>query len=320
MRFGAAYWVQRTGWPELREAVLRAEAAGFDDLWIDDHLLSDEGDWRDPKLEGWTTLAAVAAVTERARLGHMVVANTLRNPGLTAKMTTTLDHVSGGRMILGLGAGWFAREHEAFGFDFGTGFGERLDRLGEAVPLIRRLLDGETVTHEGRFYRFDEAVCAPRPLQARVPILIGGSGPKKTLPLVARYADLWNTYGSPAELAASDAILRAACEAVGRDERRDRAHGQRQRRDPSDPRRGGAGLGGLDAHPPDAGGRGPPRRRRPGRDGGRLAAAPGRRGLRAPGAGLPDAVRPRDHRAAARPARGDGLSLMAGWAVTDGQG
>ena len=205
-------------------------------------------------------------MTERARLGHMVVANTLRNPGLTAKMTTTLDHVSGGRMILGLGAGWFAREHEAFGFDFGTGFGERLDRLGEAVPLIRRLLDGETVTHEGRFYRFDEAVCAPRPVQDRVPILIGGSGPKKTLPLVARYADLWNTYGSPDELAASDAILRAACEAVGPGRAGDRAHGQRQRRDPPDPRRGGARLGGLDAQAPDAGGRGPPRRRRPGRE------------------------------------------------------
>jgi F420-dependent oxidoreductase-like protein len=218
MRFGAAYWLQRTRWPELREAVLLAEAAGFDDLWIDDHLLSDEGDWHDPKLEGWTTLAAVAAVTERARLGHMVVANTLRNPGLTAKMTATLDHVSGGRMILGLGAGWFAREHEAFGFDFGAGIGERLDRLGEAVPLLRRLLDGETVTHEGRFYRFDEAVCAPRPIQGRVPILIGGSGPKKTLPMVARHADLWNTYGSPDELAASDAILRAACTAAGRDE------------------------------------------------------------------------------------------------------
>jgi F420-dependent oxidoreductase-like protein len=219
VRFGAAFWVQRTGWPELREAVIRAEQRGVDSLWIDDHLLSDEGDWHDGKLEGWTTLAAVAAVTSRARLGLMVAANTFRNPGLTAKLATTLDHVSGGRAILGLGGGWFEREHEAFGIDFGAGFGERLDRLGEAVPLIRRLLDGERVTHEGTWYRFTDAACEPRPIQPRLPILIGGSGPRKTLPLVARHADLWNAYGSPAELAASDAILRAACEAVGRDER-----------------------------------------------------------------------------------------------------
>lgn len=217
MRFGAGFWVQRTGWPELREAVLRCESAGFDDLWIDDHLLCDEGDWQGPKLESWTTLAAIAAITERPRLGHLVVANTLRNPGLVAKMATTLDHVSGGRMTLGLGAAWFAREHEAFGFDFGAGPGERLDRLGEAVPLIRRLLDGQTVSHEGRFYQFDEALCAPRPIQARLPILIGGSGPRKTIPMVARYADLWNAYGSPGELAAADAILREACDVVGRD-------------------------------------------------------------------------------------------------------
>ena len=219
MRFGAGFWVQRTGWPELREAVLRCEAAGFDDLWIDDHLVCDEGDWHDPKLEGWTTLAAIAAITVRPRLGHMVVANTLRNPGLLAKMATTLDHVSGGRMILGLGAAWFRREHEAFGIEYGETIGERLDRLGEAVPLIRRLLDGETVTHEGRFYRFSDALCAPRPVQAHLPILVGGSGPRKTIPMVARYADLWNAYGSPDELTAADAILRAACDAIGRDHR-----------------------------------------------------------------------------------------------------
>ena len=219
MRFGAAFWVQRTGWPELREAVAAAESAGFDDLWIDDHLLSDEADWPDPKLEGWTTLAAIAAVTTRPRLGLMVGANTLRNPGLVAKMATTVDHISGGRAILGLGAGWFEREHDAFGFDFGSGVGERLDRLVEAVPLIRRLLDGEEVTHEGRCYRFDRAVCAPRPVQARLPILIGGAGPRKTIPLIARSADLWNAYGTPEELAAADALLRAACEAAGRDAR-----------------------------------------------------------------------------------------------------
>jgi F420-dependent oxidoreductase-like protein len=219
MRFGAAFWVQRTRWPELRDGVVRAEEAGFDDLWVDDHLLSDEGHWADGKLEGWTTLAAMAAVTSRARLGHMVVANTFRNPGVVAKMATTVDHVSGGRLILGLGAGWFEQEHLAFGLDFGSGFGERLDRLIEAVPLVRRLLDGETVTHHGRFYAFQEAVCAPRPVQARVPILIGGAGPKKTLPLVARTADMWNCYGTPDEVAAADAILRDACAATGRDER-----------------------------------------------------------------------------------------------------
>lgn len=219
MRFGAAYWVQRTDWPSLREAVQRAEAAGFDDLWIDDHLLADEGDWRDGKLEGWTTLAAVAAVTSRARLGLMVGANTMRNPGLVAKMATTVDHISGGRAILGIGAGWFDREHEAFGIDFGSGFGERLDWLIEAVPLTRRLLDGEEVTFEGRFYRFSEALCAPRPVQAHLPILVGGSGPRKTIPLVARSADLWNTYGLPHEVGAASRLLVEACAATGRDER-----------------------------------------------------------------------------------------------------
>jgi F420-dependent oxidoreductase-like protein len=218
MRYGAAFWAQRTGWPELRDAVRHAEAAGFDDLWIDDHLLSDEGDWVDDKLEGWTTLAALAAVTSRARLGHMVTANTFRNPGLVAKMAATVDHVSDGRVILGLGAGWFEREHDAFGLKFGPWMGERIDRLGEATGIIRRLLDGERVTHEGPHYRLHDAVCAPRPVQDRLPILLGGAGPKKTLPLVARHADLWNLYGSPDRAAAADAILRDACAAIGRDE------------------------------------------------------------------------------------------------------
>jgi alkanesulfonate monooxygenase SsuD/methylene tetrahydromethanopterin reductase-like flavin-dependent oxidoreductase (luciferase family) len=217
IRIGAAFWVQRTDWPSLRDAVVAAEAGGADDLFIDDHLLADEGESTDGKLEGWATLAAVAAVTSRARLGLLVAANTIRNPGLSAKLATTVDHVSAGRSILGLGGGWFEQEHDAFGIPFGAGFGERLDRLAEAVPLIRRLLDGELVTHEGRFYRMHDALAAPRPLQDRLPILIGGSGPTKTLPLVARHADLWNAYGSPASLAASDAILAEHCRAIGRD-------------------------------------------------------------------------------------------------------
>ncbi|MFZ5854668.1 MAG: TIGR03560 family F420-dependent LLM class oxidoreductase [Chloroflexota bacterium] len=219
MRFGAAFWLNRTSWPALREAVQAAERAGFESIWVDDHLLTDEGPWDDPKFEGWTTLAALAPLTERATLGLLVGANTLRNPGLTAKLVTTLDHVSGGRAILGLGAGWFRREHEAFGFDFGASMGERLDRLEESIGLIRRLLAGERFSHAGRFYAFDDALISPRPLQARLPILIGGSGRTKTLRTVARHAEIWNAYGTPAQIAEADAVLREHCAAVGRDER-----------------------------------------------------------------------------------------------------
>jgi F420-dependent oxidoreductase-like protein len=216
VRFGAAFWIQRTDWPSLRDAAIAAEQAGFDSLWFDDHLLADEGDWHDAKLEGWAALAALAPLTTKARLGLLVAANTFRNPGLTAKLATTLDHISGGRTVLGIGAGWFGREHEAFGLDFGAGFGERLDRLEEAVDLIERLLAGERITHHGRFYRMVDAVCEPRPIQARLPILIGGSGREKTLRTVARHADMWNAYASQERVTESLAILRERCAEVGR--------------------------------------------------------------------------------------------------------
>jgi F420-dependent oxidoreductase-like protein len=217
MRFGAGFWIQRTGWPDLRDACLAAEDAGFDSLWLDDHLLADEGDWHDPKLEGWAALAALAPLTTRARLGHLVAANTFRNPGLTAKMAATLDHLSGGRFVLGIGGAWFEREHEAFGLDFGSGFGERLDRLEEAVGLIDRLLAGEQVTHHGRFYDMVDALCRPLPVQKRLPILIGGSGREKTLRTTARHADLWNGFGDAARIAETSAVLRERCEEIGRD-------------------------------------------------------------------------------------------------------
>jgi F420-dependent oxidoreductase-like protein len=215
MRFGAAFWIQRTDWPVLRDACLAAEVAGFDSIWLDDHLLSDEGDWAAPKLEGWTALAGLATITERATLGHLVSANTFRNPGLLAKQATTVDHLSGGRLVLGIGGGWFEREHAAFGLEFG-GVGERLDRMDEAVGLVRRLLDGERVTHEGRFYRFHDAACEPRPVQPHVPILIGGSGRTKTLRTVARYADIWNGYGEPDRIAEVGGWLQERCDEVGR--------------------------------------------------------------------------------------------------------
>ncbi len=219
VRLGVLLWPQTDSWPAMRDAAVCAERAGAASLWTWDHLLSIVGPWGGPILEGWSVLAAWAQVTEKATLGLMVGANTFRNPGLTAKLATTLDHVSGGRAVLGIGGAWFDREHEAFGIDFGSGFGERLDRLDESVMLLRRLLDGETVTHDGPVYTMKDALVAPRPVQARLPIMIGGSGPKKTLRTLARYGDQWNAMGRLDKLAASDAILRQHCEAVGRDHR-----------------------------------------------------------------------------------------------------
>jgi F420-dependent oxidoreductase-like protein len=217
MKLGAAFWLNDTDWPSLREAIVAADDAGFDSLWFDDHLLADEGLPSAPKLEGWTVAAAAAAITTRATIGHLVTANTFRNPGLLAKMTATLDHVSGGRAILGIGAGWFEDEHRAFGLEFGASAGERIERMGEAVELLRRLLDGEHVTHDGRFYQLADAVCAPTPIQRHLPLLIGGSGPRRTLPLVARHADLWNAFGTPEVIRARGALLADACAAAGRD-------------------------------------------------------------------------------------------------------
>jgi alkanesulfonate monooxygenase SsuD/methylene tetrahydromethanopterin reductase-like flavin-dependent oxidoreductase (luciferase family) len=216
-RFGLQLWSQQTDWPGFRDAALAAEEAGWDSIWTWDHLLAIFGPWEQPVFEGWSVLAGLGPLTSRMRLGLMVGANTFRNPGHTAKLAATLDHLSGGRAILGIGGAWFEREHDAFGFDFGSGFGERLDRLDESVMLMRRLLDGERFSHEGRFYAFDDALCQPRPIQAHLPILVGGSGPRKTLRTVALRADAWNTSGTVDEVRAKLAILAEHCADVGRD-------------------------------------------------------------------------------------------------------
>jgi alkanesulfonate monooxygenase SsuD/methylene tetrahydromethanopterin reductase-like flavin-dependent oxidoreductase (luciferase family) len=219
VRVGALLWPQTDSWPAFRDAAVRVDGLGLDSLWTWDHLNAIVGPWEQPILEGWTALAALGPLTKHATLGLMVGANTFRNPGLTAKLATTLDHVSGGRAILGIGGAWFEREHDAFGFEtWGSGFGERLDRLDEAVMLLRRLLDGERIAeHQGRFYTFHDALCEPRPVQDHLPILIGGSGPKKTLRTTARYADAWNTGGSLDELRVKVANLHARCADEGRD-------------------------------------------------------------------------------------------------------
>ena len=217
VRFGLQLWPQSTTWPEYRESSLAAEAAGWDSIWTWDHLLAIQGPWEQPIYEGWGLLHAVAAITSRVRIGLMVGANTFRNPGVTTKLATTLDHVSNGRAVLGIGGAWFEREHEAFGIDFGASVGERLDWLGEAVPLMRRLFDGERVSHEGRFYTLVDALCEPRPVQAHLPILVGGSGPQKTLRIVARDADAWNTSGDVETLKERLDILAGHCDDAGRD-------------------------------------------------------------------------------------------------------
>ena len=218
VRLGVLLWSQATDWPSFERAAVRIDELGYESLWTWDHLYAIFGDPLQPIFEGYTTLAAWAKVTSNARIGLLVGANTFRNPGLVAKTVSTIDHISGGRAILGIGGAWMEPEHTAHGIDFGSGFGERLTWMDEAVAAMRALLDGKTVTSPaGGRYRFDELVLQPRPLQEHLPIMIGGSGEKKTLRSVAKYADQWNAMGSVEKLRRKVEVLREHCEAVGRD-------------------------------------------------------------------------------------------------------
>lgn len=201
-------------------AAQRVEKLGYDHLWSWEHLLAVMGEPDQDTFDAYTLLAAWSQVTKRVGLGVLTGANTFRNPGLLAKMVTTLDHVSGGRAILGLGGGWHELEHTTFGLEFGRGFGDRLDWLDEACATLRGLLDGETVTSpEGSHYSLDHARLLPAPLQHRLPILIGGSGEKKTLRTVARYADIWNMVGAEdiGRMRHKVDVLEKHCDDVGRD-------------------------------------------------------------------------------------------------------
>ena len=180
VKLGVNLRSQASDWPSFLAAGRRAEELGFDSLWTWDHLYAIFGDPHQPILEGYAGLAALAQATDRIRLGLFVGANTFRNPGLVTKAVTTIDHISGGRATLGIGGAWFELEHRAFGIDFGSGFGQRLDWLGEAVPAIRALLDGSVVTspRDGR-YAFDKLRIDPAPVQSHLPIMIGGAGERK---------------------------------------------------------------------------------------------------------------------------------------------
>ena len=218
-RLGVLLWSQASEWPELEASARRVDELGYDSLWTWDHLYAIFGDPYQPIFEGWTALGAWAKVTSRVRLGLLVGANTFRNPGLVAKQAATLDHISDGRAILGIGGAWFRLEHTAHGIEFGASPGERLTWLDEAVGAMRSALDGQPVTSPaGGRYAFDDLRQQPLPLQDHLPIMIGGSGERKTLRTVAKYADQWNAMGSVEKLRHKNEVLRRHCDEVGRDE------------------------------------------------------------------------------------------------------
>jgi alkanesulfonate monooxygenase SsuD/methylene tetrahydromethanopterin reductase-like flavin-dependent oxidoreductase (luciferase family) len=218
LKTGILLWSQAATWPEMVDAAQRVDRLGYDHLWTWDHIYAIFGDPYQPIVEGWMTLAGWSMATERTRLGLLVGANTFRNPGLTAKLAATLDHISNGRGILGIGGAWFELEHKAHGIDFGSGFGQRLDWLDEAVAAMRAVLDGKSATSpDGGRYAFDDLRHQPLPIQRRLPIMIGGSGEKKTLRTVAKYADMWNAMGPLEVMAHKVDVLRRHCDEVGRD-------------------------------------------------------------------------------------------------------
>jgi F420-dependent oxidoreductase-like protein len=219
VRFGIQTTPQDFTYEQLVTVWKDADALGFDSAWLFDHFIPILGaDPDGPCLEGWTLLSALAAETEKIRIGVLVTGNTYRNPALLAKMATTVDHISKGRVYLGIGAGWFDVEHTAYGFPFYTPKG-RADRLGEALQVITKLWTEDHPSFAGKFYTLKDAPFAPKPVQKpHPPIVIGGQGEKWIMPLVGRYADGWNApIGlTPEDIAERMKIVREECTRAGR--------------------------------------------------------------------------------------------------------
>ena len=200
VKVGVQLHPQQTSLADLRAAWREADGLGVDSLWLWDHFFPIYGDREGPSFEGWTTLAAMAADTTTATVGVLVTSIGYRNPDLLADMARTVDHISGGRAVLGIGAGWFERDYAEYGYPFGQA-SDRLRALGQALPRLRRRL--------GRL--------VPPPLQDPLPLLIGGGGEKVTLRLVAEHAQMWNTFGPPESYAHKNRVLDDWCARVGRD-------------------------------------------------------------------------------------------------------
>jgi len=220
IRFGIQTGQQGVTWDDMLSVWQKADDWGYDSLWNFDHFYPIFVDPEGPCLESWTTLAALAQATKRARIGTMVVGNTYRNPCITAKMAVTLDHVSKGRFNLGIGAGWFELEHKASGIDFKTVPG-RLQALEEALQIIRGMFTKERTTLHGKHYQVTDAIGLPKPVQKpHPPVLIGGTGKRVLLRLVAQYADMWNAGKSADDMKALIEVIRRHGDKVDRDTER----------------------------------------------------------------------------------------------------
>jgi len=204
-------------WQEQMERWQWFEELGFESLWLTDHMVPTSGP-QSSYFEAWTLLSALAMVTSKARIGILVSSNTFRNPAILAKQAVTVDHISGGRLEFGLGAGWYQPEHEMFGIDFPP-TGELVDRYSEALDLVDRFLRNDVTTFEGEYYTLKNAPNRPLPVQQpRPPIMIGAHGPRM-IRLAARYADSWNSRGTVDEIRQRNQVMDAACAKIGRDPR-----------------------------------------------------------------------------------------------------
>jgi F420-dependent oxidoreductase-like protein len=200
-------------WTDLLDEARHAEVTGWDGVWVADHFM---GARESSPQECLAILAGLAAAVPRVTIGSLVLGNTYRHPAVVANAAATIDHISGGRLILGLGAGWQQSEHEAYGIPL-MAPADRLDRLEEACAVLHGLLDGETVDFDGSYFSLSGAYVEPRPIQKHLPLLIGGGGERRTLRIVARWADIWNTWGGPDVVIHKGAILDRWCEEEGRD-------------------------------------------------------------------------------------------------------
>ena len=217
MKFGIFTSMGSHDWEGIRTLWLDVEAMGWDIACVTDHFMPNTASRSGPMNEGWSTLSALAALVPRMQIGAIVLGNTYRHPAVLAKMAAQVDIISGGRLLLGLGAGWQENEHTAYGLPFYT-VGERLARLDEACEVLLSLWTQERSDYDGRFYQLSDAPLEPKPLQTPHPeLMIGGGGERVTLRIVAKHADHWNVWGGPRILAHKGAILDQHCEAVGRE-------------------------------------------------------------------------------------------------------